>query len=107
MEPGGYTRVSVDRERKDELLMAKAVRRSSAKMLGRSCSPMSVSPGDSPVTVMEATPPPQVQGGACRNKPQLVVPGKPATSESSGDEILEAVLLHRRLWILWGGGAGC
>lgn len=59
LEPGGYTRVSVDRERKEELLMAKAVRRSSAKMLGRSCSPMSVSPGDSPVTVMEATPPPQ------------------------------------------------
>ena len=59
LEPGGYARVTVDQERKEELMMAKAVRRSSAKMLGRDPSP---NPGldqpQSPVTVEEASPGP-------------------------------------------------
>jgi len=59
LEPGGgYARVSVDRERKEELKMAKAVRQSSAKMLGRT-SPNVFTPSPSPVTVrLDDTSPP-------------------------------------------------
>ena len=54
LEPGGYARVSVDQERKEELMLAKAVRRSSAKMLGRDASPNSfTSPIESPPTVKQ------------------------------------------------------
>ena len=54
LEPGGYARVSVDQERKEELMLAKAVRRSSAKMLARDASPNSMtSPIESPVTVKQ------------------------------------------------------
>jgi hypothetical protein len=56
LEPGGYARVTVDQERKEELMLAKAVRRSSAKMLGRDPSPSQCS--ESPETVKEATPGP-------------------------------------------------
>merc|ERR1719447_1180909 len=54
LEPGGYARVSVDQERKEELMLAKAVRRSSAKMLGRDASANSfTSPIESPPTVKQ------------------------------------------------------
>jgi len=57
LEPGGYARVSVDQERKEELMLAKAVRRSSAKMLTRDASPNSLtSPIESPLTVKEVSP---------------------------------------------------
>ena len=57
LEPGGYARVSVDQERKEELMMAKCVRKSSAKMLQRG----SYSPIESPVTVsQECSPPPNL-----------------------------------------------
>ena len=58
LEPGGYARVSVDQERKEELMLAKAVRRSSAKMLTRDASPNSLtSPIDSPLTVKQEVSP--------------------------------------------------
>jgi len=58
LEPGGYARVSVDRERKEELMLAKAVRRSSAKMLTRDASPNSLtSPIESPLTVKQEVSP--------------------------------------------------
>jgi len=57
-EPGGYSRVSVDRDRKEELKMAKAVRQSSAKILGRASPgpnwvPNTPSTAPSPVTVKQ------------------------------------------------------
>ena len=59
LEPGGYARVPVDQERKEELMMAKAVRRSSAKMLSRDPSPnLGLEQPQSPVTVVEAAPAP-------------------------------------------------
>jgi len=58
LEPGGYARVSVDQERKEELMLAKAVRRSSAKMLTRDASPNSLtSPIESPLTVKQEVSP--------------------------------------------------
>jgi len=58
LEPGGYARVSVDQERKEELMLAKAVRRSSAKMLNRDASPNSLtSPIESPLTVKQEVSP--------------------------------------------------
>jgi hypothetical protein len=55
-----YRKVSVDLERKEELCLAKAVRKSSVKMLGR-CSPSMFDPNveEAVIQPMQDAPPPQ------------------------------------------------